>query len=92
MTINKAKAFYTGGGIFIAGIYESETAYCTIDNEFPEYLNFFSTDGEDQEEFACQNLVDSKHLDLLTNAEMRIYVKLLKALHKAMVDGECLEA
>ena len=87
MRINKAEAFYTGGGIYIAGIYTSETEYCTIDNDFGEYLNFFSTDGEDKQDFACQNLTDSKHLDILTDGERRIYIRLLKALHKAMMNG-----
>lgn len=81
--IGKPEVFYTGGGIWISAMYVDEHRYYTIDNADNEFcLSLFDSREEDDENFCCQNLCESKSVDELSPEELAIYNKLTEAMKR----------
>lgn len=80
------EAFYTGGGIYISALYVDENTYYAIDNDwYDDCFAIYDHRGEDDDvEFPCQNMVDSKNVADATEEEKRIYAILKAALDKEM--------
>ena len=80
------EAFYTGGGIYISAMYVDENIYYAIDNDwYDDCFAIYDHRGEDDDvEFPCQNMVDSKNVADATEEEKRIYAILKAALDKEM--------
>jgi len=84
--VGKAEAFYTGGGIWISAMYVDENIYYAIDNwDYEDCFAIYDHRNEDDDcDFPCQNMVDSKSVAEATEEEKEIFRILKAELDKEM--------
>lgn len=79
------EVFYTGGGIWLAGMYTSNNIYYIVDSEFTDCLTCYNHENEDDDtDYPCQDMVFSKEISELTDYEKTIYNDLLTELKNKM--------
>ena len=79
----KAEVIYTGGGIWISAKHISDHVYAVVDNDFDECITYYD-DREENEKYACQNMVESKGIDEMGVADRAVWEELHTALIGAM--------
>lgn len=82
------EVIYTGGNIWIAGMYIDRDHYYAIssgDDDINEpCLSYFDATGDDEPGFMCQAMLWSKSLDECTDEEKAIWDKMHTALLRDM--------
>lgn len=82
--IPSVEVFYTGGGIWLAAKHIADHLYAVVDNDFDECLTYYD-DREEDEKFACQNMVESIGIDEMGVADRAIWEELHTALSNVLI-------
>jgi len=85
---------YTGGGIWLCGVYVAPHIYCVVDNDVPadaddvenqDCLSWYDDREDDPGEwFACQGFIRSENVKDLSAEEHEIWARLRETLLREM--------
>lgn len=80
--IGEAEAFYTGGGIWVSGMYVDARHYYMTDNwDMEGTMGLFDhLYDDDDDEYQGMHLIESKSINGMNIDEIEIYEKLTTAL------------
>lgn len=82
--IANVEVFYTGGGIWLAAKYIADHVYAIVDSDFDECITYYD-DRDEDEKFACQNMVESIGIDEMGVADHSIWEELHTALSNVLI-------